>query len=144
MDIYNYHLYSDLIATSGLPKPEEFTTIKEAGYEIVLSLTMPTDSNTLENEEAILTDLGMTYMHIPVDYYAPKVRDFEIFWTFVDAYKDEKLWIHCTKNYRVSAFMYLYHLLHTGEDDTELLNKFWMPNETWQKFILSDKLHHLI
>lgn len=133
--IYNYHRYSDLIATSGLPKAEEFAKIKEAGFEIILSLTMPTDSMTLENEEAILTDLGITYMHIPVDYYVPQVRDFEIFRTFLDAYKGEKLWVHCTKNYRVSAFMYLYGLLYTGEENKALLHKFWMPNDVWQEFI---------
>ncbi len=134
-NIYNYHRYSDFISTSGLPEIEDFKTIKEAGFEIVLSLSMPVDSKTIDNEELILTNLDMTYMHIPVDYYAPKVRDFEIFQTFLGAYKREKLWIHCTKNYRVSAFLYLYHFLKTGEEKRDLLNMFWIPNEIWQTFI---------
>ncbi len=134
-NIYNYHRYTDFISTSGLPEIEDFKTIKEAGFDIIVSLSMPTDSNMIENEEAILTDMGLPYMHIPVDYYAPKVRDFEIFRIFLDAYKAHKLWIHCTKNYRVSVFLYLYHFLKTGEEKKELLNMFWTPNEIWQTFI---------
>ncbi len=135
MDIYNYYRYSDLISTSGLPEVKDFNKIKAEGFEIVLSLSMPVDSKTIENEELLLSNLGMTYMHIPVDYYDPKVRDFEVFQKFINAYKTEKLWIHCTKNYRVSAFIYLYHLLQTDEAKNELLNMFWTPNEVWQTFI---------
>jgi len=135
MKISNYYKYNKHISTSGLPKVDEFELIKKEGYDTVLSLSMPTDSITVENEDLILTNLGIVYLHIPVDFYEPKIKDFETFRLLLDAYDGKKLWIHCTKNYRVSAFMYLCDLIGNDNIDKELLEKFWMPNETWQQFV---------
>ncbi|MCH9813841.1 MAG: protein tyrosine phosphatase family protein [Epsilonproteobacteria bacterium] len=135
MNICNTYQYSNLITISGLPDREDFAHIKANGFEIVVSLSMPADSKTIENEELLLSNLDITYMHIPVDYYAPTVRDFEIFQKFLNAYQTEKLWIHCTKNYRVSSFLYLYHFLKHHERREDILEMFWTPNETWRSLI---------
>ena len=135
MNIYNFYRYNSSISTSGLPEIDDFELIKKEGFEIVISLSMPSDSKTIKNEELILTNLDMIYIHIPVDYYSPKVNDFEVFTTLLNTFKNKKLWIHCTKNYRVSLFMYLYNWVEYNKKDTKLLEKFWIPNEIWQKFI---------
>ena len=135
MNICNYYKYNKLISTSGLPEIDEFELIKKEKFEIVVSLSMPTDSKTIENEDLILTKLGVVYVHIPVDFYAPKIKDFEIFRTLLKVYDKKKLWIHCTKNYRVSAFIYLYALIEQGRKDENILEKFWSPNKVWKKFI---------
>ena len=132
MKVLNYYRYSEHISLSGLPSPEDFQEIKNEGFEIVISLCMPSDSIRLENEGAILTELGLIYIHIPVDFEAPKLKDYELFESLLDTFKGKKLWIHCAKNYRVSAFMYLYAGAY---HDKTLLEKYWTPNETWQKFI---------
>jgi hypothetical protein len=39
---------------------------------------------------------------------------------------------------RVSAFMYLYRIIHehiNTEEAKQDLQKIWQPNETWQQFI---------
>ena len=139
MPIENFCRYNEQIALSGLPKVEDFETIKNQGYEIIISLCMPSDSKTLKNEESILTGLGLTYMHIPVDFNAPTLKDYSTFSNLLDVFRGRKIWIHCTKNYRVSAFMYLYGGAY---HDKTLLHKFWEPNDTWKTFIEMKKKHY--
>lgn len=139
MKVLNFYKYNEYISLSGLPEKKDFQDMKKEGYEIVISLCMPSDSKTLENEEAILTELGLTYIHIPVDYETPKLKDYQLFESLLDAFKGKKLWIHCTKNYRVSAFMYLYGGAYY---DRTLLEKFWTPNETWEAFVSMRKKHY--
>jgi len=103
------------------------------------SLCMPNDSKTLENEESILMDLGLTYIHIPVDFEAPKLKDYQLFESLLDVFKGKKIWIHCTKNYRVTAFMYLYGGAY---HDKKMLHKFWTPDETWSTFVSMRKKHY--
>ena len=134
MQIYNFFQYSENIACSGLPKEEEFSCIKDAGYEMVISLSMPSDSITLENEDKILADLGIPYFHIPVDANNPKVVDFEQFMALMKVFKSYKIFIHCTKNCRLSTFIYLYHLITQKEVDERLLNQFCPPRKEWVSF----------
>lgn len=57
MNIENFLKIDDKIYTSGLPTKEDFEDIKKDGFQIVISLSMPEDSKSLENEELILTKL---------------------------------------------------------------------------------------
>jgi len=139
MNIENFLKIDDKIYTSGLPEIEDFKDIKKEGFDIVISLSMPEDSKSLENEELILTKLGITYIHIPVDYLNPKLQDFEFFRKIVNCFKDKKLFIHCTKNFRVSIFMYLYKFAEENIEDEELRLKFFIQNETWEQFIIDVK-----
>ena len=38
--IYNYVPINDQIASSGQPSPEQFSAIKEAGYDVVINLAL--------------------------------------------------------------------------------------------------------
>jgi len=134
LDIYNFFQYSDRIICAGLPKEADFKQIKEAGYEIVLSLSMPSDSITIENEDKILANLEIPYFHIPVDANAPKERDFEQFMYLLEAFKRYKIFIHCTKNCRLSTFIYLYHAIKKNELNKILLTQFCEPRKEWIRF----------
>jgi len=134
LKIYNFFQYSDSIACSGLPREEELLLIKDAGYEMVISLSMPSDSVTLENEDKTLANLGIAYYHIPVDANHPKIGDFEQFMLLMKAFENYKIFIHCTKNCRLSTFIYLYHLITENEVNEKLLNQFCSPREEWVTF----------
>ena len=48
------------------------------------------------------------------------------------------VWIHCARNMRVSAFVYLYRRLRRGEPDTAArhpMDDVWAPAGTWREFI---------
>lgn len=99
---------------------------------------MHTSSNCLKNEDEIVTALEMTYIHIPVNFEEPKISDLKIFLNLLESLKSKKVWIHCAKNYRVSAFMYVYHkyTLRTPFEQIDLsLFDVWCPSKNWQELM---------
>jgi protein tyrosine phosphatase (PTP) superfamily phosphohydrolase (DUF442 family) len=136
--ILNYIKINELISTSGQPKIEELELIANEGFEVVINLAMPTTSNALENEDKIVSSLNMSYIHIPVDFENPKLSDLKLFLNILQALGANKVWIHCAKNYRVSAFMYVYHkyILHTPFEQIDLsIFDMWQPSSVWQELM---------
>jgi protein tyrosine phosphatase (PTP) superfamily phosphohydrolase (DUF442 family) len=137
-DIYNFLKISDTIATSGQPTSDQFSAIKKAGYEVIVNLALPESSNALKDEKQIVENQGMQYIHIPVVWENPTLENVTEFFHVMEGNADKQVFVHCAANMRVSAFMYLYRCLHQGisdEDAKKDLQKIWIPNETWQKFI---------
>jgi protein tyrosine phosphatase (PTP) superfamily phosphohydrolase (DUF442 family) len=139
--ITNFLPISEAIATAGQPTEAQFADIQAAGYSTVINLAMPTSDNALPNEQAIVTGLGMTYVHIPVVWEQPTVADCDRFFAVMDQVTqqpDQKVFVHCALNMRVSAFVYLYRRLklETPEAIAQAdLAKIWQPIPTWQAFI---------
>ena len=136
--ILNYVKINELISTSGQPKIEELELIANEGFEVVINLAIPTTSNALENEDKIVSSLNMSYIHIPVDFENPKISDLKLFLNVLQALGASKVWIHCAKNYRVSAFMYVYHkyILHTPFEQIDLsIFDMWQPSLVWQELM---------
>ena len=136
--ILNYIKINELISTSGQPKIEELELIANEGFEVVINLAMPTTSNALKNEDKIVSSLNMSYIHIPVDFENPKISDLKLFLNILQALGANKVWIHCAKNYRVSAFMYVYHkyILHTPFEEIDLsIFEKWQPSLVWQELM---------
>lgn len=80
----------------------------------------------------------MQYVHIPVVWEKPQLRDVEKFFDVMSANEDKKVFVHCAANMRVSAFIYLYQRLYQGVSDEEAkqdLHQIWIPNKIWQKFM---------
>lgn len=137
-NIYNFLELSDAIATSGQPTEEQFSAIKEAGYQVVVNLALPESPNALPDEKKVVEAQGMQYVHIPVFWDNPTTEDVTRFFSVMEANADKNIFVHCAANMRVSAFMYLYRRLHermSEEDARKDLHQIWVPNEMWQKFI---------
>lgn len=137
-NIYNFLKLSDSVATAGQPTEAQFSVIKKSGYQLVVNLALPDSPNALPHEQAIVEDLGMQYVHIPVVLENPTLEDVARFFTVMEANADKPVFVHCTANKRVSAFMYLYRLIHermSHEEATRDLHRLWIPNDTWQKLI---------
>lgn len=137
-NILNYIKINELISTSGQPKIEEFDLIKNEGFEVVINLALCNASNAIENEDKVVTNLGMSYFHIPVDFENPKASDLKLFINVMQSLGANKVWVHCAKNYRVSAFMYVYHkyVLKTPFENIDLsIFNIWNPDKTWQELM---------
>ena len=137
-EILNYIKINELISTSGQPSVEQFETIANNDFEVVINLALHDASNAIENEDKIVTDLKMAYFHIPVDFDNPKASDVKLFLNTLQALGANKVWVHCALNYRVSAFMYIYHkyVLKTPFDDIDIsLFQEWSPDTKWQEII---------
>ncbi len=129
---------NDRLATGGMPQPEDFTNLQRAGYDTVINLAMPTSDHALANEGDLVTRAGMTYMHIPVNFESPQGEDFDCFARVMDAFSEQRLFVHCAANMRVSAFIFLYRVLrqHASRADAERdLRKIWEPDGLWLNLI---------
>src|SRR5206468_9386258 len=111
-EIYSFHSVGDKLGTAGQPTQEQFRMVRDAGYEAVINLALPTSDNALANEGSVVTGLGMSYFHIPVDFKAPALQDFRVFCQVMRAFEDRPLFVHCAANMRVSAFTFLYRVLY--------------------------------
>lgn len=126
------------LMTSALPAEEDFGQMASMGYEIVISLAQRRDSVILENEDALVCEAGMRYVHLPIEWEAPRSEDYALLADLLRTFHDRKVWLHCTKNYRVSSMMYLFNILElsrAADEDAEMLYRIWTPNDTWQALI---------
>ena len=140
MDILNYYLISENLATSGQPSEDQFRQIVESGYEVVINLAMPDHKNSLDREGCIVTSLGMTYIHIPVPFDAPTDSHFDQFSNYLSSLEDRKVWIHCIVNARVAAFTFRYFRdvkALPAENLTNPILHAWLPemDDIWTDFI---------
>jgi protein tyrosine phosphatase (PTP) superfamily phosphohydrolase (DUF442 family) len=86
----------------------------------------------------VLADLGIRYFHHPVVFTAPKRDDFDGFVALFERCDDERIWVHCAANMRVSAFFYKYRVEQLGWDKACArtdMHKIWEPIKVWQQFI---------
>jgi len=136
--IYNYHIINETTATSGQPTAEQFSLIRDAGYKLIINLAPHNAENSLPDEALLLSQLGMKYDHIPVDFKNPTREDFQKFVTSMQNSPSEKTWVHCAANMRVSAFMYKYRCEILNENAVKAkvdLEKIWEPFGAWKNFI---------
>jgi protein tyrosine phosphatase (PTP) superfamily phosphohydrolase (DUF442 family) len=136
-DIINFLQVSDRLATAGQPTVEQYPAIAAAGYKVVINLALIDSPNALVDEGSIASDLGIEYIQIPVEWNTPTLADFQKFGSVMDVHPDDKIFVHCAANKRVSAFVYLYHICQGVDEPTarQDLVKIWTPNQIWEQFI---------
>jgi uncharacterized protein (TIGR01244 family) len=136
--IYNYVPISKKLSTSGQPSKSELQKIKEAGFSAVINLAPHNAENSLANEAAIVTGLGLRYIHIPVDFKNPTANDFAKFVEAMSGLAGSDVWVHCAANMRVSAFVYRYRRDVLAESEAVALkdlHRVWEPFGVWKSFV---------
>ena len=136
--IKNFIEISENIGTAGQPTEAQFSAIKEAGYEVVVNLAMPTSTNAIPNERQLVNSQEMIYVHIPVKWEAPTGKNLDDFFGIMKANESKKVFVHCALNMRVSAFVYLFRVIWQGvtpADAKEQLHQIWEPDGVWRDFI---------
>jgi protein tyrosine phosphatase (PTP) superfamily phosphohydrolase (DUF442 family) len=127
-DILNFLPINDRLATAGQPTREQFTAVKNDGYELVINLAPSDSSNAIADEAEIVGAQGMQYVHIPVDWKAPQMEDLTRFFAIMEQNRERKVLVHCAMNLRVSTFVYLYRVLRADVPEPEAavpLNEMW-------------------
>lgn len=141
-DIFNFLSISDRLATGGQPTERQLISLKNAGYQVIINLALPTSENALPDEKQSVESLGMEYINIPIEFNNPQVEEFELFCQTMAEHQQQKIFVHCAANLRVSVFIYSYRQIDRGVSEAEAkadLAKLWTPNSTWQKLI--DSIH---
>src|SRR5437764_7025708 len=103
--IYNRRRLDCRITTSGQPTETQLSDIHALGVRRIVNLGLHTHEKALPDEAASVSRLGMTYIHIPVDFQDPTDQDFEKFCSVMEQLKKVPVHVHCIANYRVSAFI---------------------------------------
>ena len=138
--IINYKQYSELLSSAGQPKPSQFKTLKNAGFERVIFLAFTDHDESVANEDRVVSELGLEYIQIPVIWENPTRDDFSSFASVMNQNRASRTLIHCQVNYRASAFSFLYRVLY---EDVPMglaksdMNTVWVPNKTWRDFIFT-------
>ena len=137
-DISNYREYSATFSSSGQPTKEQLELLKDDGFERIVYIAFSNNGNAFADEDVVVKELGMDYVHIPVIWDQPSTSDFYAFAGSMQREPDRKTLLHCQVNYRASAFSFLYRVLYADvpvADAKADMNSVWQPNETWQKLI---------
>jgi len=137
-DIVNFRQYSDSFASAGQPTAEQLGAVADAGYQRVIYIAWSDHENSLPNEDRVVGELGMQYLHLPVAWDKPKPEDFRLFAAAMRAAPERKTLLHCQVNFRASAFGFLYRVIYENvpvADAKRDMNDVWTPNEIWRAFI---------
>jgi uncharacterized protein (TIGR01244 family) len=136
--IYNWRRLDDRITTSGQPTEPQLADIHALGIRHVINLGLHTHEKALPDEAASVSRLGMTYIHIPVDFQNPTDQDFDQFCSAMEQLTEVPVHVHCIANYRVSAFFYRYRRDVLGMDEARArtdMEQIWHPEGVWARFI---------
>ncbi len=103
--IYNWQRLDNRITTSGQPTEKQLADIHALGVRHIVNLGLHTHEKALPDEAASVSRLGVTYIHIPVDFQNPTDDDFDQFCAVMEQLKEVPVHVHCIADYRVSAFL---------------------------------------
>lgn len=139
-DIRNFIQYSPTFASAGQPTEDQYTQLRDAGFQRVIYIAFTDNANAVPGADSIVKGLGMDYLHIPVDWNAPQPRDFHAFADAMLREPERPTLLHCQVNARATAFSFLYRVIHQNVSVAEAkqdMNRVWQPNETWRDFIFT-------
>ncbi|RPH19120.1 MAG: hypothetical protein CBB67_009545 [Alteromonadaceae bacterium TMED7] len=138
----NYQVNTPQMMSSGLPDAAHFETFKSLGVTRVIDL-IPGDRN---EEQTLVSDLGMDYHNIQVEWENPTVANFVDYVAFMESPAQQGVTLtHCKLNWRGAVFTYLYRVIRLQENEAAArqdMLAIWQPNDTWQHFIEKVKQHY--
>lgn len=144
-EILNYREYSPTFASAGQPTREQLQVIRDSGYERVIYIAFSTVGPAIPEEDQLVKALGMDYLHIPVDFNNPTIRDFNAFADAMRREPDTKTLLHCQVNARATAFSFLYRVIYDNVPVAQAkadMNSVWQPNQVWKDFIFEVLAQH--
>ncbi len=144
LDFVNHVQINDMIATSGQLNDQQIKYISNQDYTTIINLAPHTAQDALPEEGKIVASNFMTYINIPVLYEDPQIDQLKMFCAVMSTLAEQKVWIHCAKNTRVAAFVYLFQRYEQRISHHEALSEMfqkWTPDETWLEFFDEAETH---
>lgn len=136
--ILGFRRLSPLLASAGQPDPNGIGAIARAGFEHLVNLGLPTSPGALADEADLAHRAGLTYLHLPIDFEAPELDRADQLFQALDERRDQPVFVHCAKNMRVSALLYVYRCLRAHVPARQAradLHAIWQPNHTWRRYM---------
>lgn len=142
MQAENTYAVFDWLWSSGQLSEHDIQQLPALGIQHVINLAPPTASNALRGEAELISGLGINYLQLPVTWDHPEQEKLQTFIHLLASLQGQKTWVHCAKNMRVSAFIYLFRKLYLAEAEeiaAQPMQSIWQPNEVWAQFIVDAK-----
>lgn len=137
--VYSHVQIDERISTSGAVTAEVIEQIAREGYSAVINLLPDSSPYALANEAELVRAKSIAYHYIPVDFAAPTSENYaELERVLEAAGPEQRVYIHCAANMRVSAFMAVYgtkRLGWTPDQAAQHIAQVWEPNEVWRAFL---------
>lgn len=135
--IRNYHRISPRLATAGQPEVDQYPLLGRH-FDCVINLARPDSPHALNDEAALVAHHGLEYIALPVDFKQPRSDDFEAFRRHMQERQQQRVFVHCAMNWRVSSFVFLYRIIDADVDRATAqhdLEATWQPDPVWREFI---------
>ena len=126
------------LSSAGMPSEAQFAAIAAAGFDVVVNLAPAGVLGAHEDEQALVERQGMRYVHIPVNFTAPAIADYERVAAALRESGDRRVLVHCQLSMRASTFVFLYRVIELGEDPDAAFDdvvRIWQPTGPWREFI---------
>ena len=91
--IRDFLLIEPDLYTAGQPTRDQIKWLGEQKFEVVINLATAKSPDAISDEQDMVMENGMAYVHIPVDWEAPQKEDLQKFFHFFGSY-------HLFKNLR--------------------------------------------
>ena len=130
---------SPSLTASGQPTEEALGLAARSGYSRVIFLAFTNHQNALQHEDVIVKALDMEFIHIPVEWEAPSLADFNAFAAAMKVPTQQRTLLHCEVNFRASVFGFLYQVIYKAvpiDEAIAMMHAIWIPNEVWEDFIV--------
>lgn len=139
-ELYNALPITPHLLSAGQPTADQLRSLAAAGYRTVINLATPASENHLPEEAALLADLGLRYVPIPVLWNAPQGADFAQFEQVMLSLPPGPVLLHCAANFRATAFYALFaerHLGWTQAQGEAFRAQIWQgyDDPVWERFL---------
>ena len=113
-EVINYVAYDAVLSSGGGVTADALARLQADGLERVIFLAYSDQEQSLANEDRVVDELGMDFVHIPVRWDAPDANHFGLFAAILQQSPERPTLVHCQANFRASAFAMLYRVLELG------------------------------
>ncbi len=118
--IPNYQDVTPSLATAAQPAANDFTWLRQQGFEAVINVSTPTAKNFLADEARLAMEAGLAYVHAPVDCTNLVPGHYAVVKGLLDAFSGKKVLLHCAGNVKSSGLAHIYRVRELGEDREKL------------------------
>jgi protein tyrosine phosphatase (PTP) superfamily phosphohydrolase (DUF442 family) len=134
--IFQWRRRDARVTTSGQPTEAQLADLATLGVDTIVNLGLHDHPRALPDEAASVAALGMTYVHLPVDFDAPSETDLARFREIMAGQAGRTVHVHCIANLRVTAFFYrLDREVGNEAQARSRMESVWRPGGTWARFI---------
>lgn len=143
--ISKFRQYNDSFASAGQPTSEQLSVLQAHGFNRIVYIAFSDHKLSIADEDRQVKNLGMEYLHIPVDWESPSASEFYGVSDYLQRNKPSKTLLHCQVNLRATAFSFLHRVIHDEISVTQAkadMNTVWQPNTVWRDFIFQILAEH--